>query len=88
MKILLTGGGSGGHFYPLIAVAQSINEIANLALKAANSEHLRIAYDKSKPNGQYRKDISTEKLQKLFPDFKFTSYLEGIKKTYKTITNE
>ena len=26
MKILLTGGGSGGHFYPLIAVAQSIRE--------------------------------------------------------------
>lgn len=28
MKILLSGGGSGGHFYPLIAVAESINEIA------------------------------------------------------------
>lgn len=28
MKILLTGGGSGGHFYPLIAVAESINRIA------------------------------------------------------------
>lgn len=28
MKILLTGGGSGGHFYPLIAVAQSINRLA------------------------------------------------------------
>lgn len=28
MKILLTGGGSGGHFYPLIAVAESINDIA------------------------------------------------------------
>lgn len=27
MKILLTGGGSGGHFYPLIAVAESIKEI-------------------------------------------------------------
>jgi len=27
MKILLTGGGSGGHFYPIIAVAQSIQEI-------------------------------------------------------------
>jgi len=25
MKIVLTGGGSGGHFYPLIAVAQEIN---------------------------------------------------------------
>lgn len=27
MKILLTGGGSGGHFYPLIAVAEAINEL-------------------------------------------------------------
>ncbi len=27
MKILLTGGGSGGHFYPLIAVAEKINEL-------------------------------------------------------------
>lgn len=26
MKILLTGGGSGGHFYPLIAVAEAIRE--------------------------------------------------------------
>ncbi len=26
MKILLTGGGTGGHFYPLIAVAESINK--------------------------------------------------------------
>ena len=28
MKILLTGGGSGGHFYPLIAVAEAINDIS------------------------------------------------------------
>lgn len=28
MKILLTGGGSGGHFYPIIAVAQELNKIA------------------------------------------------------------
>jgi len=27
MKILLTGGGSGGHFYPLIAVAEELNKI-------------------------------------------------------------
>lgn len=27
MKILLTGGGSGGHFYPIIAVTQSLNKI-------------------------------------------------------------
>lgn len=28
MKILLTGGSSGGHFYPLIAVAQAIRDVA------------------------------------------------------------
>lgn len=28
MKILFSGGGSGGHFYPIIAVAESINAIA------------------------------------------------------------
>jgi UDP-N-acetylglucosamine--N-acetylmuramyl-(pentapeptide) pyrophosphoryl-undecaprenol N-acetylglucosamine transferase len=28
MRILLTGGGSGGHFYPVIAVAEAINRYA------------------------------------------------------------
>ena len=27
MKILFTGGGSGGHFYPIIAVAEAINDL-------------------------------------------------------------
>lgn len=27
MKIVLAGGGSGGHFYPLIAVAQEVNDL-------------------------------------------------------------
>lgn len=27
MKIIFTGGGTGGHFYPLIAVAEQVNEI-------------------------------------------------------------
>jgi UDP-N-acetylglucosamine--N-acetylmuramyl-(pentapeptide) pyrophosphoryl-undecaprenol N-acetylglucosamine transferase len=28
MKILFTGGGTGGHFYPIIAVAEEINQLA------------------------------------------------------------
>jgi UDP-N-acetylglucosamine--N-acetylmuramyl-(pentapeptide) pyrophosphoryl-undecaprenol N-acetylglucosamine transferase len=27
MKILFTGGGSGGHFYPIVAIAQKVNEL-------------------------------------------------------------
>ena len=26
MKILFTGGASGGHFYPIIAIAQALNK--------------------------------------------------------------
>jgi len=29
MKILLTGGGTGGHFYPLIAIAEELNRISD-----------------------------------------------------------
>ncbi len=29
MKILLTGGGTGGHFYPLMAIAEELNKIAD-----------------------------------------------------------
>ena len=28
MKIVFTGGGSGGHFYPIIAVAEAVREVA------------------------------------------------------------
>ena len=29
MKIVFTGGGTGGHFYPIIAIAEGINDIVN-----------------------------------------------------------
>lgn len=63
----------------------TIHELATLALEATNSTHLKIQYDKSKPNGQYRKDIDISNFKKIFPNYQFTSYIEGISKTYNSI---
>ena len=65
----------------------SINDIAKIALKACNCEHMSIEYDTSKPDGQYRKDVSTEKMFKLFSDFEFTELNQGIKEIYDALDN-
>ena len=43
---------------------------------------LEIVYDKTKPDGQYRKDIDSSKLLSVLKDFKFTSLEEGIRRVY------
>lgn len=53
MKILFTGGGSGGHFYPIIAVAEKLNKmlererVANVELYYMSTEpyNERLLYD-------------------------------------------
>ena len=66
----------------------SINDIAKIALKACNCEHMSIEYDTSKPDGQYRKDVSTEKMHSIFSDLQFTRLEEGIKQVYNSLHNE
>ncbi len=66
----------------------SIDTMARLALEATDSQHLRIEYDTTKPNGQFRKDIDTTKFQNIFPNFKFTPYIQGIEKVYNTIKQQ
>jgi nucleoside-diphosphate-sugar epimerase len=60
----------------------SISEMVNMALEVCDSKHLKVIYDKTKPNGQYRKDVSIKKLKTLLTDFKPISLKEGIKKIY------
>ena len=64
----------------------SIKQIAEIALKACDAEDVEIIWDSTKPDGQYRKDVSNAKMLHLLPDFEFTSLEEGIKRTYKKIT--
>jgi len=40
-------------------------------------------YDTSFSDGQFKKTVSNQRLQQLFPDFKFISVQEGIKKTIR-----
>lgn len=74
MKIVLTGGGTGGHFYPLIAVAERIKEIAR-------EEHLlepRLYYLAPEP---YDKDALFEH------DIVFERIRSGKRREYASIMN-
>lgn len=58
----------------------SIDEMAKIALEVVNKE-AQIVYS-GEHSGQYRKDCSNQKFKKMFPDFQFTSFREGLRKTY------
>lgn len=62
-----------------------INEMAEIALKELGFNY-NINYIDQTLNGQYRKDVSSEKMMSLLPDFKFTPFNEGIKKVYDKIS--
>lgn len=61
----------------------SIKEMAEIALHACNSNHLKIIWDDSKPNGQFRKDVGIEKLNSYIHSFDFLPLYKGIQKVYK-----
>ena len=63
----------------------SINELATRALESLGKK-LYIKYSKPELDGQYRKDVSCEKLNTIINQFQFTKYEEGIKKVYDKIS--
>jgi GDP-L-fucose synthase len=60
----------------------SINDMAKIALDAMDASDISIWYDVSKPDGQYRKDVSIDLLKSKIGDFKPLDLHSGIKKTY------
>ena len=66
----------------------TIKKIVEIAFEACGIQNLKIYFNKSKPNGQLRKDIDISNLKKLFPDFKPINLTAGIKEIYnKKIDN-
>ncbi len=87
MKILLTGAGSGGHVYPLFAVAQQIRKISqdNKLLQP----HIFFVSDQkydtsilSKNNIEFRK-LSTGKLRRYFSITNFFDFFKTISAVIK-----
>jgi GDP-L-fucose synthase len=60
----------------------SIEEMTKIGLKACDKEDLKIIYDNTKPDGQYRKDIDSSKLLSVLKGFEFTPLEEGIRRVY------
>ncbi len=74
MKILFTGGGTGGHFYPIIAVAEKLNKILERE-KIANAE---LFYMSTEPYNE----------RMLFDNkIKFKQVTAGKRRTYFSIQN-
>ena len=61
----------------------SIEEITKIGMEACGKGDLEIVYDKTKPDGQYRKDVDSSKLLSVLKDFEFTSLGDGISKVYE-----
>jgi len=63
----------------------SIDELAKKTLGALNKNYY-IKYSKPELDGQYRKDVSLEKMLKYIPDFEFTKLEDVIEKIYDKIS--
>lgn len=64
----------------------SIKEMSKIALNICGLKDVKIEFDPTKPDGQYRKDVSIDRLNYLLPNFNPLSLREGIKKVYDKIS--
>lgn len=63
----------------------SIKEMAEIALRACDAENLTIQFDDTYPNGQFRKDVSIQRLKEAIPNFKAIELEHGLKSTYQIL---
>jgi len=82
MKILLTGGGTGGHFYPIIAIAEAIYELAE-EQRLLNPELVLAAdkkYDKDliDHEGMTFRKVYAGKMRRYFSLFNISDFFKTI----------
>ena len=86
MKIVFTGGGTGGHFYPIIAVAQKVNQIIDKD-KIIRAQLYYVSdspYDKEMllENGLLYEEVKAGKLRAYFS---FKNFVDIFKMFFGTI---
>jgi len=59
----------------------SISAVTRIICKTLDYDFGLIEWDRTKPEGQFRKPSSNEQFLQLFPDFEYTSLADGLKKT-------
>lgn len=60
----------------------TIRQLAEQAISISSNNDLKINWDTTKPNGQFRKDIDASLLKKVLPNFKFIPYIDGVQIVY------
>jgi len=88
MKIVITGGGSGGHFYPLIAVADKVRELSD-DKKIIQPKIFYMAVEPYNEDILFQQDIEFVKINagKLSLDPSFKSIIEIIKTGWGVFTS-
>lgn len=91
MKILLTGGGTGGHFYPIIAVSRALKKIA----EAEGFIEMDLIYFADRPfdesvlkeEGVRFKQISAGKMRRYFSPANFFDFFKTISGAANALVN-
>ena len=65
----------------------TIDEMVNKTLNVLN-KNLIVEYDRPELDGQYRKDVSSEKMLSVLPNFEFTQFENGVESVWEKITKE
>ena len=62
----------------------SIKDMATITLDALD-KNMGVVFDSDKPDGQYRKTVSCDKMMSLISDFEFTKLKDGVVKVYEEV---
>ena len=66
----------------------SIDQMARMCLEALSKKEWKIEYDSNRPDGQFRKDVDSQKMMHHIPGFAFTSFSEGVLKVFESVKEE